>query len=95
MIKLSNNLFKYIGFFVLHGIRQHLLKGLLMNKAEFFTMFGKWQGITLDQARADRMARSGGIFETLYGIRTVLFQLDVSAYRPLDTPVSGSDGEAK
>jgi hypothetical protein len=66
-----------------------------MDKKEFFTMLGEWQGITLDQARAERMARPGGVYEMLSGIRTVLFRMDVSEYRPLDAPVFGPEGGAK
>ncbi|MBW2621818.1 MAG: hypothetical protein JRD68_02835 [Deltaproteobacteria bacterium] len=66
-----------------------------MDKSEFLTMLGEWQGITLDQARAERMARSGGVYEMLSGMRTILFRMDVSEYLPLDAPVFGPAGGAK
>lgn len=64
-----------------------------MDKKEFLIMLGEWQGIPLKQARAEHMARSGGVYEILSGLRAVLFRMDVSEYRPLDAPLFGPEGE--
>ena len=66
-----------------------------MEKSEFFTMLGERQGITLDQASSEWMVRSGGVYEMLSGMKTILFGMDVSAYRPLDAPVFDPEGGAK
>ena len=60
-----------------------------MDKKDFFTMLGDWQGIKLEPARAERTVQPGGIYELISGTRSGLFNLDVVGYRPLDQPEIG------
>ncbi len=50
-----------------------------MDKKEFFTMLGDWQGIKLEPARAERMTQPGGVYELISGMRNGLFNLDMGS----------------
>ncbi len=62
-----------------------------MDKKDFFTMLGDWQGIRLEPARAERMAQPNGVYDLISGMRNGLFNLDVAGYRPLDQPEFGPE----
>jgi hypothetical protein len=57
-----------------------------MEKKEFLMMLAEQYGIKIDPGRAERMAQAGGPLDLVLYIRSLLFRIDVSGYRPEDTP---------
>lgn len=55
-----------------------------MDKAEFVVTLGDLQGLKIPKERSEKMAEKGGVLDLVLVIRTILFQLDVTGYRPHD-----------
>ncbi|MEW6185053.1 MAG: hypothetical protein AB1585_04850 [Thermodesulfobacteriota bacterium] len=60
-----------------------------MEKKEFLLSLGEKNGLKIDPERAEKMAQSGGPLDMVQFIRTLLFRIDVSGYRPEDAPDFG------
>jgi hypothetical protein len=55
-----------------------------MDKIEFIATLGDQQGLKIPKERAEKMAEKGGVLDMVQLIRTILFQLDVTGFRPHD-----------
>ena len=55
-----------------------------MEKTDFIRMMGAFQNIHLSEDQAAHMVEPGGMFDMLQMIKTGLFQVDVSGFKPLD-----------
>ena len=60
-----------------------------MDKKEFLMTLGEQYGLKIDQDRAERMAQTGGPWDIVQIIRSILFRIDVTGYRPEDAPNFG------
>jgi hypothetical protein len=55
-----------------------------MDKKEFIIALEDQQGLKFSLERAERMAEKGGVLDMILLIRSILFQLDVTGFRPQD-----------
>jgi hypothetical protein len=55
-----------------------------MNKKEFVITLGDQQGLRLSPERAEKMAEKGGVLDMILLLRTILFQSEVTGFRPQD-----------
>ena len=55
-----------------------------MDKKEFIITLGDQQGLRFSRERAEKMTEKGGVLDMVQLIRTILFQLDVTGFRPHD-----------
>ena len=55
-----------------------------MEKKEYLIMLGDLHGLKIDPDRAERLVKSGGAWDVVQILRTVLFRTDVTGYRPGD-----------
>ena len=55
-----------------------------MEKKEYLIMLGDLHGLKIDPDRAERLVKSGGPWDIVQILRTVLFRTDVTGYRPGD-----------
>jgi hypothetical protein len=55
-----------------------------MDKTEFVVALGDQQGLKIPLERADKMVEKGGVLDLVLILRKILFQLDVTGYRPHD-----------
>ncbi len=55
-----------------------------MDKIEFIITLGDQQGVRFSRERAERMSEKGGLLDMVQLIRTILFQLNVTGFRPHD-----------
>ena len=55
-----------------------------MDKTEFLITLGEQQGLKIPKERADKMVEKGGALDIVQLIRTILFQMEVTGFRPQD-----------
>jgi hypothetical protein len=55
-----------------------------MDKTEFIVTLGDQQGLKIPKERVDKLVAKGGVLDMVQVIRMILFQLDVTGYRPHD-----------
>jgi hypothetical protein len=55
-----------------------------MDKKEFIITLGDQQGLKFSRERAERMTEKGGVLDMILLIRAILFQSDVTGFRPQD-----------
>ena len=55
-----------------------------MDKTEFIVTLGDQQGLKIPKERSEKMVEKGGVLDMVQVIRKILFQLDVTGYRPND-----------
>ena len=55
-----------------------------MDKKEFIITLGDQQGLRFSRERAEKMIEKGGVLDMVQLIRTIIFQSDVTGFRPHD-----------
>ena len=55
-----------------------------MNKIEFIKALTEYQGIKIPNPRMEKMAEPGGVMDIVQIIRAILFQAQVSGFKPQD-----------
>jgi hypothetical protein len=55
-----------------------------MDKTEFIITLGDQQGLNIPRERSEKIVEKGGALDMVQLIRRILFQLDVTGYRPHD-----------
>ncbi len=55
-----------------------------MDRKEFIITLGEQQGLRFSRERAERITEKGGVFDMVQLIRAILFQLNVTGFRPHD-----------
>ena len=55
-----------------------------MDKKAFLEMLGEFQNIRLDAQRIKQFLEPGQMFDQLQLIKSVVFQLDVTGFRPME-----------
>jgi hypothetical protein len=55
-----------------------------MDRKAFLMMLGEFQNIRLDMDKVGRIVEPGQMFDQLQFIKSVLFDLDVSGFKPKD-----------
>lgn len=53
-----------------------------MEKKAYLIMLGNLHGLKIDPDRAERLIKSGGAWDVVQILRSILFGTDVTGYRP-------------
>jgi hypothetical protein len=57
-----------------------------MDKKAFLKMLGEFQNIRLESKRVEQFLAPGQMFDQLLLIKGVVFQADVTGFRPMEDP---------